>query len=496
MKKIIFILLYNLFWVNFFIIAADKNIDKAISVESEGNGTTRQDALHDAMKKAIIKAVGVYVTTHSISKDEDYKEQITMTSDAVITNYKETEAVKHNGMWIIKIDATILPNELLKYYPKLVSQDVSQIDIGNLINKRSMYQNADKALDEIFKDYYLRIFKFQKYGDLHIDSSDEEDSVTIKIQINFIASIDQKAFLKFKESFSSFLDKVALQKTTCKIYIGKNKNKRVNCSKQSKVFYGRIPGELGYDLIKKAGLTDFEVERGNWGCFVAIKHYKNDYIYYSLYLVPKKIATLIHKKLIFEDTYIGCSFYMANEPVSYKKFFKIGTLRYYKWGHDWDIDSRVPGFYINSQQNSYIYPFTFMNAIFIEKGYGFEIENEFSLETKGSLDVSIPVEKVKNMRRLFIYPLGISKYNGYDDRIEKERLIKRANEIENNFYHTKVPVAPSSNSSQPSYTVRHSGKAPVAPSSNSYVPQIPMRQRGKVPRLRPNEDDLHRTSER
>jgi len=61
---------------------------KEIFTSGEGSGTTEQEALHAAMKDSVRKAVGVYVTTKSELKDQDFKDQIIMASDATITKYK------------------------------------------------------------------------------------------------------------------------------------------------------------------------------------------------------------------------------------------------------------------------------------------------------------------------------------------------------------------------------------------------------------------------
>ena len=177
---------------------------KEIVVECDGSGATRQDALRDAMRKAIEKAVGMYVLSKTTMTDQELKEQVIVTSDAVVTNYKELKSEEEEGIWTVRIEARVLPNEYLKFCPKNASQDVS-LEIGNLLNTMGSLNNTEAILDEIYEeDLFFKLYKFQK-TEVKLGGDVELNGENVSLKVDFTASIDQDEYKKFQARICAFL---------------------------------------------------------------------------------------------------------------------------------------------------------------------------------------------------------------------------------------------------------------------------------------------------
>lgn len=379
-----------------------------VSVEGVGHGTTRQEALQDAMRKVVEHAVGMYVTTRSELTDGSYKEKIIINSDAVITDYKETQAFKDGDTWTIKIIARVLPNDSLKNMQKTTTQKISSTDRGNLVNKINSLKQANEAISEIFRDYYPRIIKFKKQGNLRVDQTSDINSSDIRIKVDFVAYIDQNEFNIFQKRLCILLDKFALQKEVR--YVSKG-----------------ISETLGKQMLERAGLKEFNLGN-NDVCFIVFqKHQKKDTIY-TIYLLPSKIRQFIEKRIYSNTAYIVCSLFLMGELVSHKTIFHPNYLEFYS--NDFREVCKPISFY---PWLSYIYvPLTFFNKMYISSEHkDLKIENSCrNKELNGTITLSIPMDYVKRLEKIYIFPVEVAA-----DIQNKEKIEKAAIETEKLLWH-------------------------------------------------------------
>lgn len=383
-----------------------------ISVEGIGHGTTRQEALQDAMRKVVEHAVGMYVTTRSELTNGSYKEKIITNSDAVITAHKELQAIQDGDTWTIKIQAKVLPNDSLKNMQKVTTQKVSSTDIGNLMNKINSLKQAEEAISEIFRDYYPRIIKFKKQGELRIDQTSDINNSEIRIKVDFVAYIDQNEFNIFQRKLCTLLDKYALQKEVR--YASKG-----------------IENNLGNRILERAGLKKFNLSHGDVR-FIAIQNHKKNDMVYTVYLVPAKIRHLIAHKLNFRKTAVICSFFFTGEPMPERIFFCIDSLRFYSANSIYDFNNDYGEICFNWGNTIYS-PLTFLNILRI-KGTprNFDIENGYwNKKTTGTITLSIPIDHVKRLEEIYIYPVLV------DDIQDTEKIKKAAIETEKLLWHKK-----------------------------------------------------------
>jgi hypothetical protein len=381
--------------------------DKEIVAEGIGSGGTKQDALRDAMKKSIEKAVGMYVMSKTTMKDDELKEQIVVTSDAVVTNYKELSSSEHDGIWVVKIEAKVLPNEYLKYATKLITQDVS-LDFANILNTAQAMDNAKEVIDEIFEDEYYKIYRFEKTA-VRMGENAALNSNKVSVEIDYTLKFDKKEYDKFQEKFCNFLDKIAKYK-----YEGK----RSTCTTIRNSVNGRVFKEIGMD----------DSERDNFRCimFASINGTKEKKEMYKLYFIRKEIFDLIRPKMVGR-VFLVFSFLPTDSTETIKTF----------------VDAEISFGMGNWGKQKYDRPRNAADGIIFKSWEDLEIKGEGNSPVwyEASIHSSegpfvntlklkdVPKDFLGQLKEMYIYIL-----DNKDDLDEKERE-KRANEIESKFWH-------------------------------------------------------------
>ena len=425
--------------------------EREIVADATGSGTTRQEALHDAMRKAIAKAVGMYVSTKSVLQDDTYKEQIVIASDATVTNYKELSVAEKNGMWFIKIRAQILPNELIKYCPQIVSSKVTETELGNLLNKRDAMKNADTILDDIFQDYFINMFTFKKTN-LRLASDDNINSDKISIYVDFKVSLNQKYFLKFQNRLCALLDRMAVGKTKAVVSLDSYIRWPNSHGSQQRAETSRtVNGEVHYSCWEelRAHILDDTLKHSKitWDEFykdfrvVAFNHIKDDKrIHYTLYVVPNNLFANIEKRTEYKRwqenyfvSYIICSFSIIDSEKKFRRFFYDCCVMNFAGG--FASPGGAARDYFEARNNGNL---IFKNLMYIggHKPY-IDIKNEWwCFSNTGTLKLTIPSAYARKINEINIYTLRNSRtdFGGYDTL--RKKLPQIADEIESKFWHT------------------------------------------------------------
>lgn len=200
-----------------FIAIAQKDEDKAITVTVQGEGLNRSEALEDAFRHAIRKAVGQIVVSKSVVEDEDLREKLDIISDAMIMDFDELEKSENDGIVKITIEARVLKNMFYKYLPKQSSNSVNELEKENLLVKRKTLASALNYLDFIFNDSNGKLIQAQKTGDFMLASDDNVKSDRAKIIIPFELSFNAQEHAVFRKRMINLLDMVCVAKTSGKV---------------------------------------------------------------------------------------------------------------------------------------------------------------------------------------------------------------------------------------------------------------------------------------
>lgn len=265
-----------------FIGFASNAQEQIMTVIAEGSGTTKNEAIRDAMQDAIRKAVGSYVVSHrryqsQVSNDktqEHYTEELYDVSDAHINTYTVLNTKWNNGIFTVKIQAKVVPNEYLKYVPKHIVEELTQREIGNMQNTQNMLQQSRGIIKEIFKDYWLYLYTLK----LDVEQAQPEDidknGIITAWRVPITAAVNQNAFMQLHQRLSQFLGKICRAK--CSVYVRDGED---------------FPKGLGDMLWKRAGLKG-DLDDNNY-VFICLKVVQPKGKHYSLYLIPKLIRSMI-----------------------------------------------------------------------------------------------------------------------------------------------------------------------------------------------------------
>lgn len=255
------------------------NANKRINVLAQGQGITKAEALEDALKDAIVKAVGAYIVARSTLENDDLIEEIYVNADAVISHYEERRLFEKDGVVTLEIVATVVGNELARYIKKGETSAFTQLDKINLFNHRDALVAAEKSLEYIFEDYGTQIFQFSKKN-LSWAHDDQVDSVNARIELAYDITIDQQAYAKFENRLKNLLDKIAIEKQEGNISAQVNPWDSDN-------------GKL-YLLCRKG------MSKGRWPTgtkiIILCNHYfrhRQKYLKYYMYAVPNQIRKKI-----------------------------------------------------------------------------------------------------------------------------------------------------------------------------------------------------------
>ena len=347
--------------------------EKMIEVkEAVGCGTTRQEALRDAMRKAIALAVGSYVTTELELKDDDLTENIVVASNAVLSSYKELESAERDGVWMVRIRASVRPNEYLKYCPKLIAQDVST-EIRKIVGLFDGNENLEETLDEIYDFYPTKLFDFKKTAIKPAANTDLLNDDFVSLDIDYSASVNRAEYEKFLKSIRDIVEKNAEYKTSITETYVKNKT-----HSSTSALHRSLWQEENIPLDEK------ELRECRFIGFDSVNRNK---VTTTFYLVRKELF----KKLVERNpqtVFAVFSFTMADESESFraKKGFWLDLA--------YDIDRGTEGIFIFRD----ISDIGLKKEVFAGTKEFFPFKNTFSLQ-------DIPTEDVNNIKELMIYIL-------------------------------------------------------------------------------------------
>lgn len=180
-------------------------VDQAITVRAQGQGENYQEALADAFRYAVRKAVGVYVVTQTRMQNEDLTEEICLNADAVISKYKELEKSEENGIVTLTIEAVVIRNSLALVIQKVRSNKITKRDIANLMNRRKALDNAEKSLEYIFQSFGQKIYNPSKIG----ISADDNVGDKVRYRVTYEFKFNHHAYYGFEERMANLLRTIA-----------------------------------------------------------------------------------------------------------------------------------------------------------------------------------------------------------------------------------------------------------------------------------------------
>ena len=190
------------------------------TVEGRGVGTNRAEALKDAYRDAIERAVGMYVDAEQKVKNEELVEdQILTQSNAYIEKYEVVkEKTRPNGLVEIKINAevkkTALAQKLSDVMPKQTFSlgDDAQNIHSRIVTKEKRNDDASALLENVIGEFnpVKQLMTFSLASPKSLSVADENGKEKLYYRFKFTVN-KQKYFNEFLPSLLKVLDQISLR---------------------------------------------------------------------------------------------------------------------------------------------------------------------------------------------------------------------------------------------------------------------------------------------
>lgn len=184
------------------------------AVTVDGIGSTSEEALKDALRNAVMQAVGAIVDAETLVKDDSLiKDQVLTYSDGFVNKYEVvpgSKAIK-DGIYHITIIANVERRTLAQ---KLKAANVTIKDIdgtglfAEAITQLEAEKNAEQLLRKALSGFPSSLVTARVIGDELVDQS--ETAVKVRYKVRF--EVDLKAYDSFISHIQPILDAVAKEK--------------------------------------------------------------------------------------------------------------------------------------------------------------------------------------------------------------------------------------------------------------------------------------------
>lgn len=121
-----------------------------ITVEAEGSGTSKIDALKSAWMEAVRTAVGMFMVANTTMMNDELTEEIATFSRGQVNAYETLSESQTNGIWNIRIRANIDP-DILQDGIKKATHAVKVAPDRNVLAKVATGNEQTKSREEVLK---------------------------------------------------------------------------------------------------------------------------------------------------------------------------------------------------------------------------------------------------------------------------------------------------------------------------------------------------------
>lgn len=191
----------------FIIIGQVGHADDTLQVTANGIGHTSDEALKDAYKNAVRRAVGVYVLSETVMDNEEIDEKVYANSDGVVSSHEvlDTKTLP-NGLLEITIKATVQKNNIGQILSNKQSTVIDKKDIINVGNSLNAMEEVQKSLDLIFKDYPASLLTVEAVGQPVLDETKNVTADTLPLKQTLRISVNYSEYQKLVKKLTKLFD--------------------------------------------------------------------------------------------------------------------------------------------------------------------------------------------------------------------------------------------------------------------------------------------------
>ena len=196
------------------LVAQEKEPADTITVTATGIGHNTDEALKDAFKNAVRRAVGVYVLTETtMNSNEEIDEKVYANADATINSHTiiDTKTLPNN-LVNITIKADVLKGVIGQKINKGKTTEVNKTDIVNVTNHLDAMEEAQKSLDLLFKDFPACLFTVEAIGQPVIDQGQDATQDIIPMLQEVRISINYKKYEQMINKLTTLFNHLGYKK--------------------------------------------------------------------------------------------------------------------------------------------------------------------------------------------------------------------------------------------------------------------------------------------
>jgi hypothetical protein len=221
---------FNRWWVSALICSvlavqsfAQSDSQELRKVVATGAGMNEDQALKNAFTIAVQQVVGTIVDTETIVREDDtIRERILSASNGFIKSYNVIRQWQQDGLHQCSIEALVQIRQLKE---RLAEANISTFPASGADLAARDYTDkkgqADTSaiLAKRINDFPNRVLRVQAHGE-PVPIPSKQDGVT-RLKIPIIVFVDQKAYAQEIAELTTTLDKLALQRVTGNLKLGK-----------------------------------------------------------------------------------------------------------------------------------------------------------------------------------------------------------------------------------------------------------------------------------
>jgi hypothetical protein len=189
----------------------DRGTPDALVEEAEGSGTTGDEAIRDALRNAVRKAVGVLVDGEVLVKNEDVIHDKVLTySDGFVTSYKELSRTQQDGLVRVQIRANVEQRKLLADLHtagvKLGPVDGQGL-VASALTRKDAQDTGAALLGKMLGELPNMLT-----AEVRPVNALDYDADTQRLNLSVSVRVDRDKYVAWADSFSAALNRIALAK--------------------------------------------------------------------------------------------------------------------------------------------------------------------------------------------------------------------------------------------------------------------------------------------
>ena len=188
-------------------------------VLAKGMGTSREEALKDALRSAVEQVVATLVRKETITdpaQSKVIKSKILTASVGLIDGYKEQSTLEKGGVWHVQIFARVSDKKMSTQFERFkIPVKKTGIDgeglFAEAVTEMQAERNAHQWLNHAMKDFPWNCVKAEIVEYKRLADRDRDPNVTLNFKVKY--SVDLDAYEKMTRWLTDMLESLSVQKS-------------------------------------------------------------------------------------------------------------------------------------------------------------------------------------------------------------------------------------------------------------------------------------------